>query len=215
MLFILLQMKDNRTLWLAVISVALQFSVSLAVPYVKPIDEAPYKVIRKTENYEIRSYLPAKWVCYDYKGAEFTKRNQAMSFLTIFEYINGENSAGVNITLASPTTVRTVLSANNPQENLYQMCMFLPKVHQDNPPQPLEKGVFIQNRNKLTVAVRQFNHLMTKENEWEVQMEILKNHLKASNEPSMDFWDDFYGAAFDPPFDVNGRPNEVWVVKKE
>ncbi|XP_064116428.1 heme-binding protein 2-like [Macrobrachium nipponense] len=207
-------MKDNRTFWLAFISLALQLSVSLAMPYVKPADVAPYKVIKKTEHYEIRSYLPTKWACYDYKGAEFTKRNQAMSFLTIYGYINGENSAGVNITLASPTTVRTVFSANNPAENLYQMCMFLPKMYQDNPPQPLDKDVFIQNRNKLTVAVMQFSHLMLKENEWEVQMEILKNHLRAANEPGMDF-DDIYGASFDPPFDANGRPNEVWVVKKE
>ncbi|XP_068244094.1 heme-binding protein 2-like [Palaemon carinicauda] len=206
-------MADRMTLWLAVISVALQASVSWAGPYVKSTEVAPYKVIQKAEKYEIRSYLPSKWVCYDYRGAVFSKRHQAMSFFAIFDYMTGQNTAGANVSMTAPTTVRTVVSADNPDQTLYQMCLYLPLIHQENPPEPLERGVHILHRNKLTVAVRQFNHYMMEEDAWEVQMEILKNDLKAAGEPNMDF-NDFYGAAFDPPFDVDGRPNEVWVVKK-
>merc|ERR1711915_182918 len=210
----ILKMNDKGTFWVAILLVAIQISASWALPYTKSEEEAPYKVIRKTEKYEIRSYLPWKWVCTDHTGAEFNKRQQAVAFLTLFGYVNGENSAGVNISIPAPTTVRSISLDDEPDQFVFQMCMFLPTILQENTPEPLEDGMYIQHRKKLTVAARKFNHYMMKENEWEVQMEILKNDLKAAGETNMDF-DDSYGAAFDPPFDVDGRPNEVWVVKKD
>ncbi|KAG7161541.1 Heme-binding protein 2-like 2 [Homarus americanus] len=93
-----------------------------------------------------------------------------------------------------------------------QLCFYLPADYQEDPPEPTQDDVYIENRPMHTLAARMFDGYMLGMAEFEQHKLALQADLKlAGDEEGIDF-SQFYGAVYDPPMKMKNRRNEVWFV---
>merc|ERR1712055_480265 len=129
------------------------------------IEQVPYTVLQKFDGYEKRVYPSVTWACtemtYEWSkeedGQEIAGTDQnvitmveemmrqkswknkpsSKMFMKLFRYISGVNDQTKEITMTAPVLSKLKLLENNIIN--MQMCFYLEKKHQDNPPNPAEK----------------------------------------------------------------------------
>merc|ERR1712071_119348 len=165
------------------------------------LEEAPYTPISTTEDYQIRSYPSAKWVCTKAEGTD----NSSSMFRRLFRYITGENEEAMQIEMTRP--VSRLVDIKNESKDL-QMCFYLGTSHQDSPPLPLSKEVFIEERKDLVLAVRSFSGRPS-HSEWVHLLDLHKDALVADGIKITG--DSTYFAGYDAPWVILNRRNEIWL----
>merc|ERR1712243_319511 len=153
--------------------------------------QVPYETIQKLDGYEERRYPSVKWACteatYDVEDAAEEKGNDSeewslvkmmqmmtnkkswkkkpenQMFMKLFRYISGVNKERQEIEMTVP-----VLSTMTPMEGKMkkQMCFYLTKEAQKNPPQPEDPDVKIQQNKEMVVFVKQFGGYAMKDSVW-------------------------------------------------
>jgi len=135
----------------------------------KDLETIPFEVLETKQNYEIRQYPAAKWICNTNKNvipsadpmngwqqkydndplkamSSSAWKNQASSkmFMKLFKYISGANSMAEEVKMTTPVpTKHTSIKVNvllEPQKEEQQMCFWLGTPWQNKKaPQPLGK----------------------------------------------------------------------------
>merc|ERR1719238_940621 len=143
--------------------------------------QVPYETLQKLDGYEERRYPSVKWACteatYDVEDDDeetgddseewnlvkmmqmmtnkksWKKKPQNQMFMKLFRYISGVNKERQEIEMTVP-----VLSTMTPMEGKMkkQMCFYLTKEAQKNPPQPEDPDVKIDQNKEMVVFVKQF-----------------------------------------------------------
>ncbi|KAK7071432.1 hypothetical protein SK128_028046, partial [Halocaridina rubra] len=177
--------------------------------------ETPSYIVNKTEEkYEIRTYPESTWICKEHIHPNCTLRAQIDVYMALYEYFKGKNTEGLVLSATTPFTMKTTLNYDEKGNSRYLMCKYLPKANQEIPPKPLEEGLFVEYLQEITVAARRFKAYLLKETDWEPEYRILVNDLNAAGEGQMDI-ENYYGVTYDPPFQVDGRHSEIWIVQSE
>merc|ERR1712045_782378 len=153
--------------------------------------QVPYETIQKLDGYEERRYPSVKWACtgatYDVEDAaeekgndseewslvkmmqmmtnkkSWNKKPENQMFMKLFRYISGVNKERQEIEMTVP-----VLSTMTPMEGKMkkQMCFYLTKEAQKNPPQPEDPDVKIDQNKEMVVFVKQFGGYAMKDSVW-------------------------------------------------
>ncbi|XP_022877015.1 uncharacterized protein LOC111395262 [Olea europaea var. sylvestris] len=93
---------------------------------------APYQVIRREKEFEIRSYKESLWISTRAVASESYKNAVRDGFIILFNYINGENRDNVKIDKMAPVLV-DILKNSSLKVNLYVAQKF------QNVPLPQDK----------------------------------------------------------------------------
>jgi hypothetical protein len=179
-------------------------------------EEPPYYVNKTiAPDIEYRIYSPQNWSCIE----EFLtprKRDEKTPemFMALFSYIQGKNKQSRRIPMTVP--VSTLVDHRNGDLNLYQMCFFLPKDFQENPPTPTNQKLKIVSRPELRVYSRKFGGYNSDEVTKE-QTKILTDALAAAG---IKYFEQDQGPraihyinGYDAPTKFWNRRNEIWLLE--
>ena len=81
-------------------------------------------------------------------------RPSSKMFMKLFRYISGVNEEQEEIEMTVPVLTRMTILEDKKINK--QMCFYLNKAHQENPPTPTEEGVVIEQNQEFTVFVHTF-----------------------------------------------------------
>merc|ERR1711915_893919 len=110
------------------------------------LEIAPYTVIKEHAGWEEREMPALKWIttrgfCDTPHGGE-----SYQSFYRLFDYIDGANSESVKIPMTAPVS-HYIIPGDGPEcVSNFTMSFFIPMDFQDNPPEPTDADVFIEQR---------------------------------------------------------------------
>ncbi|XP_062585678.1 heme-binding protein 2-like isoform X2 [Saccostrea cucullata] len=176
----------------------------------KGLDKPVYETLSSDKGYELRRYSPAKWVSYTTKHMKQEKA-RTEGFWKLFNYIQGENEKEMKIDMTAPVSTKVEPGAGPNCESTFTVSFFIPPEHQENPPQPKNPNVFIEERPEFEAYVKTFGGF-AKEDSWINEAQKLSEDLKEkTNEVRQDYW---FTAGYNSPFQLFGRTNEIWFVKK-
>ncbi|XP_066294033.1 uncharacterized protein [Branchiostoma lanceolatum] len=191
------------------------------LPYILPVDditdtpheceisECPkYKTVKKYENFVQRSVINATMVCT--KTVSCSYEAAAMkNFLLLFQYISGQNSAGIKITMTAPVLTKTVkVRGGDTCEREHTTCFFLPKEHQANPPKPKNDQLFIDDEHTFDVWVMAFDGWATDD---KVEKLIHTFMVQLVNQ-YVPYTENYFVASYDAPWKTK-RYNELWNLR--
>merc|ERR1711910_60128 len=154
--------------------------------------QVPYETLQKLDGYEERRYPSVKWACteatYDVEDDDeetgddseemslvkmmqmmtnkksWKKKPENQMFMKLFRYIAGVNKDGQEIEMTVP-----VISKMAPMENTTmkkEMCFYITKEFQENPPQPIDDEVYIKKSTERVVFVKQFGGYAMRDIVW-------------------------------------------------
>merc|ERR1712029_1309627 len=199
--------------------------------------QVPYELLQKLDGYEERRYPSVKWACteatYDVEDDDEEtgddseemslvkmmqwmtnkksrkKKPQNRMFMKLFRYISGVNKERQEIEMTVP-----VLSTMTPMEGKMkkQMCFYLTKEAQKNPPQPEDPDVKIDQNKEMVVFVKQFGGYAMKDSVWAKKALEFGEELQ-DRADEVDF-SRYLTAGYDSPMKFWNRRNEVMFVKK-
>tara|TARA_B100000676_G_C17785873_1_gene684390 strand:+ start:107 stop:607 length:501 start_codon:yes stop_codon:yes gene_type:complete len=156
-------------------------------------EEAYYKVVLKTDNFEVR--------LYDERVVVQTKyHSNSSGFQKLFNYISGQNQDSEKIEMTTPVTMLQ-------QNNQMVMQFFLPsRFNVGSAPLPLDRSVEIAKIDKGYFAVIKYSGFASDKN-FIKHAQILKSKLI---ENKINFQDQPIKATYDGPFTLpNFRRNEA------
>merc|ERR1712098_638932 len=192
--------------------------------------QVPYETIQKLDGYEERRYPSVKWACteatYDVEDATEEKGNDSeewslvkmmqmmtnkkswkkkpenQMFMKLFRYISGVNKERQEIEMTVP-----VLSYMTPMEGKMkkQMCFYLTKEAQKNPPQPEDPDVKIEQNKEMVVFVKQFGGYAMKDSVCAKELADRADEVEFSP---------YLTAGYDSPMKFWNRRNEVMFIKR-
>merc|ERR1712215_271490 len=201
--------------------------------------QVPYETVEKLNGYEERKYPSVKWACTeatyqmekdedegdDSEEGNIMKMMQWMTnkksrknkpqnkmFMKLFRYIAGVNKERLEIEMTVP-----VLSSMEPGEDgmmKKEMCFYLTKEVQNNPPQPEDPDVKIEQKKEMVVFVKQFGGYAMRDSVWLKQAADFSDQLAEDRANEVDF-DKFYTAGYDSPMKFWNRRNEVMFLKTD
>ncbi|XP_076469144.1 heme-binding protein 2-like [Babylonia areolata] len=177
---------------------------------VRGLQKPEYKVVCKTERYEERCYLPAKWVSTTVKGISL-EEGMSKGFRRLFRYISGENENNVKVEMTAPVTTWVEPGEGPNCESSFTVAFYIPSEHQANPPKPSSSLVFIEDRPQFSAYVTTFGGFAS-EKIW-VQKAVELGDAIGDHSQFNDA--QYFTAGYDPPFKPFGRTNEVWFVKRD
>merc|ERR1712183_1201978 len=154
--------------------------------------QVPYETIQKFNGYEERKYPSVKWACteatYKMEEAEdedgdgsdewsimkmmqmmtnkksWKKKPENQMFMKLFRYIAWVNKERQEIEMTVPVLSRMVPLEDGKMNK--QMCFYLTKEVQDNPPQPEDPDVKIEQKKEMVVFVKQFGGYAMEDSTW-------------------------------------------------
>jgi len=196
-------------------------------------EQVPYTTIQKFDDYEERVYPSVKWACTEMtyerneedSGKEeggdqwsivkmmqqmmsqksWKNRPSSKMFMKLFRYISGVNQQSEEIEMTVPVLTRMILMEDNMINK--QMCFYLNKKHQANPPTPVDPDVKIEQNEEMTVFVHTFGGYAMSDQVNIDEAKIFADKL-SSRADSIDFTK-FYTAGYDSPMKFWNRRNEV------
>merc|ERR1711973_160358 len=200
-------------------------------------EKVPYTTLKQFDGYEMRLYPSVKWACteltyereeveaegevnveddeaaatlkalQEYSSSKRDRKNkpQYKMFMKLFRYISGVNKEQEEVAMTAPVLTSLKLLANN--QVTKEMCFYMEKKHQANPPTPVDPDVKIVTNKEFTVYVHRFGGYAMKDavNIREAQKfaEVLDND---GVEVDKSF---FYTAGYDSPMKFWNRRNEI------
>merc|ERR1719187_1569547 len=165
-------------------------------------EKVPYTVLKKYADYELRQYPSVKWAC-----SKKSRRNKPQSkmFMKLFRYISGVNQQQEEVEMTSPVLSTIKLLENNMMTK--EMCFYLEKKHQANPPTPVDDAVKIEQNKEFTVYVHTFGGYAMKDavniKEAAKFAEVLRSAGEEVDTST------FYTAGYDSPMKFWNRRNEI------
>merc|ERR1712088_1220130 len=169
--------------------------------------QVPYETLQKLDGSEEMSLVKMMQWMTDKKSRK--KKPQNRMFMKLFRYISGVNKERQEIEMTVP-----VLSTITPMEGKMkkQMCFYLTKEAQKNPPQPEDPDVKIDQNKEMVVFVKQFGGYAVKDSVW--AKEALKFGEELQDRADEVDFSKYLTAGYDSPMKFWNRRNEVMFIKK-
>merc|ERR1712113_1239676 len=198
-------------------------------------EKVPYTTLKQFDGYEMRQYPSVKWACteltyeredteeevevetdeavatlkalqeYQSKKRDRKNRPQTKMFMKLFRYISGVNKEQDEVAMTAPVLTSMKLLEGN--QITKEMCFYIEKKHQANPPTPVDPDVTIKTNKEFTVYVHTFGGYAMKDavniREARKFAEVLD---KAGEEVDKSV---FYTAGYDSPMKFWNRRNEI------
>jgi hypothetical protein len=185
-----------------------------APAFCKGLDCPKYTVLKLLgDGVELRRYEGASWVSTTGTGME---KDSAMrgSFMKLFDYISGGNSAKTKIPMTAPVVTKIEPGQGPNCESTFTMSFYNPYSYQGansaNVPKPTGQGVFVMNHPSMEVYVMPYSGWSTPSIEREKATQLIKK-LEAAKEPfSTQHW---FTAGYDGPYSLANRHNEIWIPR--
>merc|ERR1711990_605251 len=147
-------------------------------------EKVPYTTLKQFDGYEMRLYPSVKWACteltyeredteeevevetdeavatlkalqeYQSKKKDRKNRPQTKMFMKLFRYISGVNKEQDEVAMTAPVLTSMKLLEGN--QITKEMCFYIEKKHQANPPTPVDPDVTIETNKEFTVYVHTF-----------------------------------------------------------
>ena len=102
----------------------------------------------------------------EWMSASKSRKNKPQSkmFLKLFRYIAGVNSEAQEIEMTVPVISKLAPGADNKMTK--EMCFYITKEFQENPPQPIDKDVVIKKSSERVVFVKKFGGYAMRDSVW-------------------------------------------------
>lgn len=167
------------------------------------VEIAPYTVLKKQDNFELRHYEQMILVTTSMDGLDDKKS----PFYKLFGYISGDNDAAKEIPMTAPVFM------DNKDTKMETMSFVLPKDYAlDDSPVPIDSTVKLEEIKDYTVATITFKGRLTKENikgnRQNLESWIKQKAYEVTGAPKV--------AGYNPPFTIPAfRRNEVLISVKK
>merc|ERR1711973_1024702 len=192
-------------------------------------EQVPYEVLAKANGYEERKYPSVMYACTemtydtpdDEEGEEWSlervmrwmtnkkswkERPQSKMFMRLFRYIAGVNKESQEIEMTVPVWSKMVVNKEDGKITK-DMCFYITKEFQSNPPEPTDPEVKILKSKERVVFVKQFGGYAMQDSVWMKEAEKFKEELSDRiNEVDLS---NFWTAGYDSPMKFWNRRNEV------
>ncbi|EIE22365.1 SOUL heme-binding protein [Coccomyxa subellipsoidea C-169] len=178
------------------------------------LDCPEYDVVEKNDDYEVREYSKGKWASTKIEGYLYSA-SIVQGFKRLFDYISGENEPQVKINMTAPVVTKVEHGDGPFCKNNFTISFFVPFSEQarDDTPKPSSKDVFIQSTPSATFFVSQYGGFGMDDITISAKAAALAKKLLAKGESFQEGV--FFTAGYDPPFRLQNRHNEIWILKKE
>eukprot|EP00892_Ulva_mutabilis_P007705 jgi/Ulvmu1/5306/UM022_0100.1 len=173
------------------------------------LDCPKFRVVEKTDEYELRSYEAGAWVSTEQEGYGYEEAVRK-GFWKLFSYIGGSNEAKEKIAMTAPVRTKISAGAGPFCKDHFKISFFVPFKYQPAPPSPTDSTVFVDPTDAFDVYVSSFSGWNTVQTITEHAMELY-HVLKADDIEAEQGY--FYSVGYDSPFRLLDRHNEVWIVK--
>ncbi|XP_075470496.1 heme-binding protein 1-like [Ascaphus truei] len=159
--------------------------------------------------YEKRQYGKGKWACIKMQEEQY-EQSICLGFMKLMRYICEQNSSGVYLGMTIPiVTIVHTDEARSGMTRSVTVAYYVPTQHQDQPPQPTDQDVSIEEWPPTVAYTRSFGGVT---NEESIMREIhLLAEVLGSPEPCLR--DTFIVAGYTNPAAVN-RQNEIWFLQR-
>merc|ERR1712241_406726 len=181
----------------------------------KDLETVPYTIVATHHvgdgSFEERNYEGGiKWVCTKSVIIDVTDNDNGM-FQKLFNYITGSNSENINIDMTTPVSTKWQNGQITDGSSIeHEMCFYLNKAHQNNPPKPTSSDVYIVTSPAMTVYTRKISHRMNHQ-EWMDESSALDKMIASLGFEAKS--DEIYVNGYSDPMSINQR-NELWKIKK-
>merc|ERR1712121_24885 len=169
-------------------------------------EQVPYELIQKLDDgVEERRYPSVNFACTELEYTPDLEKSSSWSL----EKIAGVYKQQQEIEMTVP-----VISKMRPLEDgqMYkEMCFYITKEFQDNPPEPVNEEVKIKKSSERIVFVKQFGGYAMKDDVWLEAAEKFREEMSDREDELM--MDHFYTAGYDSPMKFWNRRNEVMFEK--
>merc|ERR1711874_101519 len=150
-------------------------------------EQVPYTTLKQFDGYEMGQEMMS--------GKGWKNKPENKMFMKLFRYISGVNKEQEEVEMTVPVLTRMRLLADGMVNK--QMCFYLNKKHQANPPTPTDPAVKIEQNKEFTVYVHTFGGYAMRDS---------VNLREAGEEVDTAL---FYTAGYDSPMKFWNRRNEV------
>ncbi|XP_068509589.1 heme-binding protein 2 [Syngnathus scovelli] len=170
-----------------------------------------FKVMCKTDKYEVRHYEAAKWVST--RVSSWSMDIACMKgFMRLYRYIDGQNENGQKIEMTSPVLIKMGMKKWFWEEKEFIISFLLPMEHQAYPPMPTDYEVFFYDMPAVNVYVRSYGGWLNSLSDCHHSEGLMYDLMKVGAR----FKDDcHYGAGYNSPMTMWERHNEVWVITED
>ncbi|XP_052101292.1 heme-binding protein 2-like [Mytilus californianus] len=180
--------------------------------YVKPwfchkLDCPKFTVLQNTTDYQLRHYIPSKWVATNMTVKTYGRSSNGQLFQKLFQYISGNNVPGEKVEMTAPV-VTTVIPESDGQ-TMYIMHFMIPYAKQTNTPVPNDSDVYLVDVPAMDVYVKSFGGFAS-ESTYVTKLQELKTSLDTNASNVYDS-SRFFTLGYDSPFAFINRHNEVWL----
>uniref|UniRef100_A0A8D0L3S9 Heme-binding protein 2 n=1 Tax=Sphenodon punctatus TaxID=8508 RepID=A0A8D0L3S9_SPHPU len=159
--------------------------------------------------YETRRYGKAKWACIKMQEEQY-EQSICLGFMKLMRYICEQNSSGSYLGMTIP--IVTIVHTNESHSAItcsVTVAYCLPELLQEQPPQPYDSDIVIEEWPPTVVSTRSFTGVTNEDSivrEINLLAELLEN-------PELYLQDTFIVAGYTNPAAAN-RHNEIWFLHR-
>jgi hypothetical protein len=165
----------------------------------KNIETYPYKVIKKYNAFEIRTYEASLFTSVKLSSNEYKKASRK-GFSILAGYIFGGNEKNEKIAMTSPVAMSL-------EDSMTMMFLVPKKFNKKNLPRPNQSQIEFHEEPAKTVAAISFGG-WANDKKIEKYKKLLKTALDTE---SITYTNRFDFLGYNPPFEVFNRKNEIIV----
>ena len=187
------------TIILVIVLLLIAFIQGYFIILQRNIETYPYKVKKKYNGFEIRSYEATLFTAVKLSTNGY-KNSSSKGFSILAGYIFGKNERNEKISMTSPVSMSL-------EDSITMMFMVPKKLNKEMLPKPIQSGIEFKEEPAKTLAAITFGGWAN-----DAKIEKYKNELKAAlKKESIEYSNKFYFFGYNAPYEIFNRKNEILV----
>lgn len=187
------------TIILVIVLLLIAFIQGYFIILQRNIETYPYKVKKKYNGFEIRSYEATLFTAVKLSTNGY-KNSSSKGFSILAGYIFGKNERNEKISMTSPVSMSL-------EDSITMMFMVPKKLNKEMLPKPIQSGIEFKEEPAKTLAAITFGGWAN-----DAKIEKYKNELKAAlKKEGIEYSNKFYFFGYNAPYEIFNRKNEILV----